>query len=146
MIARLAAHFLNRQFAGFLVVGGFAALLQWVSRFVFGQWMPYQASVVAAFMVGLTAGYILNVVFIFPHSQRSRGAQILLFSVFNLLGLPVVWGVSVVLGVMLLPHVMTRPLAEAVGNGIGILSPVAINFLLHKTFTFRVDPERPEPE
>jgi putative flippase GtrA len=137
MIARLRSAFFSPQFAKFLLVGGLAASLQWGSRFIFAIWMSYSFAVLAAYAVGLSSAYVLNAVFVFPASGRSRGSEILYFTAVNLAALPLVWGLSMLFGAILFPHVMDQGPAEAAGNAVGILSPVAINFLLHKKFTFR---------
>ncbi|MDB5437915.1 MAG: GtrA family protein, partial [Caulobacteraceae bacterium] len=132
MIARLKAAFLTPQFARFLLVGGLAAFLQWASRFIFAHWMSYSLAVLAAYAIGLSSAYILNAMFVFERSGRSRAGEIAYFTAVNLAALPVVWGVSMLFGALLLPHLMPRQMAEAIGNAIGILSPVAVYFLLHK--------------
>jgi putative flippase GtrA len=137
MIQWFRATFLSPQFGKFLLVGGLAAFLQWASRFVFDIWMDFSLAVLAAYAVGLSSAYVLNAIFVFPDSQKSRRAEIAWFAGVNLAALPVVWGISMLFGAVLLPHVMGRELAKALGNAVGILSPVAINFLLHKRFTFQ---------
>ncbi len=137
MIGKLRALFLNRQFVKFLFAGGTAAALQWIARFIFSHYVSYSVAVPLAYLVGLVTAYILNILFVFQKSGNSRRKEVLYFVGVNLLALPVVWGVSILFGAIILPHFMSRALAEAVGNGIGILSPVIMSFVLHKKITFR---------
>ncbi len=139
MIAKLSALFLNRQFVKFLAAGGTAAALQWTARFIFSHYFAYSTAVPLAYLVGLVTAYALNILFVFQKSGNSRRKEVLYFIGVNLLALPVVWGVSILFGSIVLPHVLSRPIAEGIGNGIGILSPVIMSFVLHKKITFRED-------
>ncbi len=141
MTGFLIRTFLTPQFGRFLLVGGVAAGLQWTSRFLFSLYMPYAWAIVCAFFVGLFSGYCLNALFVFRGSRGSRIRQISYFSAINVLALPFVWGVSMVLGAWALPRIMPLGLAQSVGNGVGILSPVAFNFVLHRAVTFRSEPQ-----
>jgi len=137
VIENISRFFLNRQFVLFLFAGGTAALLQWISRILFSSYVSYGVAVPLAYVVGLVTAYTLNILFVFKKSANSRRREILYFIGVNLVGLPIVWIVSVFLGAVMLPRFMARPTAEALGNAIGILSPVLLSFVLHKTVTFR---------
>lgn len=134
----LKAIFVSAEFVRFLAAGGLAAFLQWSSRFLFDVYFSYSTSVVLAYGVGLASGFLLSRSLVFIKSQNHPRRQLTYFIVINLLGLPVVWAISVFLGLKLLPNYMGAEVARAVGNAIGILSPVGANYLLHKFVTFRV--------
>lgn len=146
MIKNAIRTLFTAQFLKFLAVGGVAAGLQWASRFAFSHYMPFAAAVLAAYLIGLSSGYFLNVVFVFRNSGRNRKVEMAYYTMFNLAALPVVWGISVLLGSIVLPRVMSLSTAQALGNGLGIISPVAINFLLHKHLTFRTPTETSLPK
>jgi putative flippase GtrA len=131
------SEFISTKFLRFLMAGGVAAALQWGSRFGFSQLTTYSNSVLLAYLVGLISGFILSRVFVFQSTSGSLGKQALLFVLVNLAGLPLVWGLSIFLGTVFLPNFLAEFEAQALGNGIAILSPVAVNFILHKYFTFR---------
>ena len=136
-LARLARRFLSAQFVKFLIAGGLAALLNWSARFLFSTWFSYGWAVLLAYLIGLSSGYVLNAWLVFPKSGQTRRREIAYFVGVNLMSLPLVWGLSVGLGDFLFPTIMDRSLAQALGNGIGILSPVALSFVLHRKLTFR---------
>ena len=46
---------LTKQFLYFMVSGGFAAGLNWASRFFFSQIVSFEVAVVLAFFVGLSS-------------------------------------------------------------------------------------------
>lgn len=127
----------SHQFVLFLLVGGTAAAAQWLSRFAFAAFLPYAAAVAAAYGVGLIIAFELNRRFVFPAAQDARRRQFARFLLVNALSFLVVWTVSMLLGEVLLPRVMSADWAEALGHGIGILSPVLLSYGLHKRYTFR---------
>ena len=133
----LAGLFLSREFLKFLLAGGTAAAAQWGSRFAFSHFVEFGWAVALAYLVGLATAFVLNKLFVFGASDRSVGREMTYFALVNAISFPIVWIVSIVFGAMLLPQVMDRPVAEAVGNAIGIISPVGLSFVLHKFFTFR---------
>ena len=128
---------LSRQFAAFLLVGGTAAGAQWLSRFAFSHALPYAAAVVCAYAVGVLVAFELNRRFVFPTAPGDRRGQFMRFLAVNAVSFAVVWLVSMLFGEWLLPRFMARPWAEAVGHGVGVLSPAVLSFALHKRYTFR---------
>lgn len=134
---RLFGLFLSQEFLKFLAAGGTAAAAQWGSRFVFSAFFDYGWAVALAYLVGLTTAFVLNRLFVFGASGRSVTREMTYFALVNAVSFPIVWIVSIALGVHLLPHLMERTWAEAIGNAIGIISPAGLSFVLHKFFTFR---------
>lgn len=134
---RLADLFLSQEFLRFLLAGGTAAAAQWGSRFLFSQVVTFGWAVALAYLVGLTTAFVLNKLFVFGTSDRTVAREMTYFALVNAVSFPIVWIVSIVFGELLLPDFMSKPLAEAIGNGIGIISPVGLSFVLHKFFTFR---------
>lgn len=128
---------LSGQFAAFLVVGGTAAAAQWLSRFGFSHFLPYAGAVVFAYAVGMVVAFELNRRFVFPEARNRRRAQFMRFLAVNLVSFAVVWLLSMLLGEILLPKVMPRQWAEAIGHGIALLSPAVLSFVLHSRYTFR---------
>ena len=129
--------FLTRQFAAFLLVGGTAAAAQWLSRFAFSLVFPYSGALVAAYGVGIVVAFELNRRFVFPAASLEARKQFLRFLGVNVVSFAMVWVVSMVLGEQLLPRLMPVSWAEAIGHGVGVLSPAGVSFLLHRNFTFR---------
>jgi putative flippase GtrA len=128
---------LKSQLALFLLVGGTAAGAQWLARFPLNRVMPYPAAVVLAFGLGMAVAFELNLRFVFPPAGDARHRQFVRFFLVNILSFATVWAVSMVLGSLLLPRFMARDLAEALGHGVGVLSPALASYFLHKHFTFR---------
>jgi putative flippase GtrA len=137
MLGTLKKLFFSAQFGKFLLVGGLAATLQWLSRFAFDLYFSYSLSVVLAFGIGVTSGFLLNRAIVFQSTKGNGTNQLASYILINLAGLPLIWWISIMLGEKLLPQFMPSETAKALGNGIGILSPVFINFILHKFITFQ---------
>jgi putative flippase GtrA len=128
--------FLTRQFFNFLVVGGLAATLHWLSRILFSSWLTFSWSVVAAFAVGITTAFTLNCIFVFRNSVKPVHKQARDFFMVNLLFFPVIWGISISLNHAFLSIGMTYH-TEALAHGIAIITPTFATFLIYKFFTFK---------
>lgn len=129
---------LKSQLALFVLVGGCAAAAQWLARFPLNLIMPYAAAVVVAYGLGMAIAFELNRRYVFPAGADARHRQFVRFFLVNILSFAIVWVVSVGLGSVLLPRLMAPALAEALGHGVGVLSPALASYFLHKHFTFRV--------
>jgi putative flippase GtrA len=136
-IKRVLSLYLSRQFGGFLLAGSLAAIVNWVSRFGFNLVMSYAAAIVAAYALGMAVAFVLNKRYVFPYSRRPLASEMSFFVLFNLMAFPVVWVVAYVLGERLLPGLLPRQLALALGHGCAVAVPALINFVLHKAITFR---------
>ena len=136
------ASLLNTRFVRFLFAGGLAALLNFGSRFFYNLFVNFSAAVVLAFFTGLTAGYVLNKLFVFRSSGNSIRQEIGWFIVINLFALLQTWGLSVYLAQVLSQYGSFTgragdTLAEAIAHGAGVLLPVFTSYIGHKYITFR---------
>ncbi len=129
-------HFLSRQFAGFLLVGGVAALLHWIARILLSLLMPFTWAVALAYGVGMATAFILNSRYVFPASDKPVEKQARDFFVINTAFFPVVWVVSVQLNKLLI-GLGLRHYTEEVAHGLAISLPVLGTFLLYKFIAFR---------
>ena len=89
--------YFTRQFLLFLFAGGFAALVNFSSRFLFEFYFDYIASVLLAYLIGMLTAFLLNQRFVFPNSSNSNQSEISWFVFFNLLALPVTICTSLIL-------------------------------------------------
>lgn len=136
-LRRVISLYASRQFGWFLLAGGFAALANWLSRFLFNLFMSYAAAVAVAYALGMAVAFALNKRYVFPYSRRPLAAEMSFFVLFNVAAFPVVWGIAYFLGERLLPGVLPRQFALAVGHGCAVALPALVNFVLHKSITFR---------
>lgn len=131
---RPAAH--RFQFILFLFAGGFAALVNIVSRILFNFVMPYEVAIVVAYICGMTAAYIANKLFVFPPSGRSTQDEYMRFTLVNLLAVLQVWIVSVGLARYFFPWLGFSWHPETVAHVIGVLFPAVTSYFAHKHFSF----------
>ena len=136
-VQRVIALYASPQFGRFVLAGGVAAVLHWLSRFVFNLFMSYALAIVAAYAVGMAVAFVLNKQYVFPYSRRPLVAEMSFFVLFNLAAFPFVWTAAYVLGELVFPHFLPRQLALALGHGCGVALPVLVTFVLHKSITFR---------
>jgi putative flippase GtrA len=136
-LQRVLSLYFSRQFGRFLLAGGVAALANWLSRFIFNLFMTYAEAIVAAYALGMAVAFVLNKHYVFPYSRRPVAAEMSFFVLFNLAAFPIVWVIAYLLGEQLLPGLLPRQLALALGHGCAVTVPALINFVLHKLITFR---------
>ena len=124
------------EFSRFLVVGGFAALVNIASRPLFDLFMSYELAIVAAYLVAMTVAYSLNRLFVFAPSGRSARDEYIRFAVVNAFAVVQVWLVSVALARWLFPSVGFFWHADTVAHVIGVGAPVVTSYYGHKHFSF----------
>lgn len=126
----------------FLLAGGFAALVNFGSRFFYSLFVDFSTAVVLAFMTGLTTGFLLNKRYVFTASRNTVAQEMSWFVLINLLALAQTWGLSVYLAHLLPGVIPVRgqlglQLSDAIAHGAGVLLPVFTSYLGHKYLTFR---------
>jgi putative flippase GtrA len=136
-LRRLTSFYMTAQFAHFLVVGGIALVINWLSRFAFNYFVAYGWAIVLAYGAGMLVAFILNRVYVFPFSSRSLKFEMTLFFLVNIAVFPLVWGVAYVLGEWFLARYLSTQFALALAHGFAITLPAFVNFALHKLITFR---------
>lgn len=129
---------MSPQFARFVAVGVVAAAANVGSRLVFSLFAPYGWAIVLAYLVGMTTAYILNRMFVFQTSGRSKRDEYLRFSLVNLVALAQVWAVSEGLARYVFPTIGFHWHAETVAHAVGVATPIFSSYLGHKHFSFAV--------
>jgi putative flippase GtrA len=136
--------FFTRQFAQFVFVGVLAALLNWLSRLLFSQWIPFAWAVVIAYVVGMAAAFTLNSFLVFPLSDRPKYAQARDFVLINCAFFPLVWIVAYQLNIWLLAAGMTEH-SQELAHAIALATPMLATFLLYKFMAFKERPLMNKP-
>ncbi len=125
------------QFLSFVLAGGIAAAANWGSRFLFSMWVPFEAAVVLAYIVGMVTAFMLMRAFVFAAGGRRVFGQVGRFIVVNIAALAQTLVVSVVLARWVLPAIGVRDDAEAIGHLVGVAVPVVTSYFGHRLYTFR---------
>lgn len=131
--------FVSGQFAAFLLTGGIAALVNFLSRILYSQWMGFSLAVVLAYLTGMVTAYVLARAFVFT-GAHPLSRSVVYFSLINLVAILQTWGVSVLLLRYALPAFDVNRFAPELAHAIGIMVPVFTSFLGHKHLTFRSPP------
>jgi putative flippase GtrA len=124
------------QFFKFLLSGGLAAFLNWSSRFLFSQWLPFEYAVVAAFFVGLSSGFLIMRCFVFQGRKKPAKQQAFNYFIINMLALLQTLAISVALVRWAFPAWGIIEQQEALAHLAGVLAPVITSYFGHKYFTF----------
>jgi putative flippase GtrA len=125
------------RFATFLLTGGIAAAANIAARWLLEFIVSFEAAVAYAFLVGLATGFLLARRLVFKATGGDAYGQFVRYSVVNLVALVQVWLISVGLARFVFPAIGVDWLGETAAHVIGVLSPVATSYVLHKRFSFR---------
>jgi putative flippase GtrA len=139
-MAKVSSIYFSSQFLLFLLCGGTALVINFLSRIALSFFIPYVAAILVAYGIGMLTAFLLSKRFVFPRSGNSMRREVMLFVVVNLAWLPIIWLASIWLGEHVFAHILRPAYAEALGHGVAITLPTLINFAFHKFLTFR---ERP---
>nr|WP_245307294.1 GtrA family protein [Rhizobium altiplani] len=127
---------LSRPFVRFALSGGVAAAINILSRMALSQVTTYSVAIVCAYVVGMTTAFVLMKLYVFEKSARHAGSEYLRFAGVNVIALVQVWAVSLILARNVFPLINFHFHAETIAHVIGVLSPIATSYFLHKYFTF----------
>jgi putative flippase GtrA len=126
------------QLVAFVAVGGFAAAVNWGSRFAFSNGgMPLAGAIVCAYVMGMATAYVLSRRFVFDPSGNTVSNEVARFTLVNMVALAQVWGVTMLLTTWIFPAIRFDWRPEAVAHGIGVASPILTSYFGHRHFTFR---------
>lgn len=128
---------IDRKIILFGLVGGLAAAVNLLARFVINYFTSFELAVVLAFPFGLLTAYFLSRAYVFGPSGRSRASELTRFLQVNLVALIFVWGISVGLANIIFPAVHFTWHAEDVAHAIGVLAPALTSYIGHRYYSFR---------
>ncbi len=126
----------KKEFVQFMLVGGFAAGVNFLSRIVFSQWMGFSTAVIVAYGVGMVTAYLLSKFLVFKPSGKKAHEEFFHFSLINIAAVIQVWLISVGLAEYLFPWLGFTFYSQEVAHFIGLCVPVISSYLGHKHFTF----------
>jgi len=129
--------FKSRQFLVFLVTGGFAAIVNLVSRFIYNHWLSFSTSVILAYISGMITAFILAKLFVFNKSQQSLHRSVAFFILVNLVAILQTWLISMGLAYYLLPLVGVTKMIPEISHIAGVVVPVFTSYIGHKRWSFQ---------
>ncbi|HAI46878.1 MAG TPA: hypothetical protein DCM50_09300 [Stenotrophomonas sp.] len=127
----------SRQFLLFLLVGGLAALVNFLSRIGYSQWLAFTPAIVLAYLTGMLTAFVLSRLFVFKDSSRPLHHSAFYFVLVNAFAVLQTWIVSTVLAFHLLPWLGVATLRLEIAHAIGVAVPVFSSYFGHKYLSFR---------
>jgi putative flippase GtrA len=128
--------FLSRDFLKFLVVGGFAAGVNFFSRILLSHFLTFVVAVVIAYLIGMMVAFVLSKVLVFQPETGRTAKQFYYFTLVNIVAVVQTVIVSVFLVDYLFPLLDYSYYPEEIAHFIGISVPIFSSFLGHKYITF----------
>lgn len=137
MVAQIKA-LADNQIVRFLALGGFAAAVNWLVRFPLSAVLPMGLAIIFAYVIGMTVGFTLYRRYVFPGSSRPIVEQSLIFLAVNLVGAGVVLALTYALIEAQAGFYYPPFIKEGIAHGLAIGIGSVVNFVGHKTLTFRL--------
>ncbi|ARU56024.1 GtrA family protein [Oleiphilus messinensis] len=128
---------LSSEFARFIVVGGFAAGVNFVSRVIYNQFVGFSLAIILAYLSGMVTAYLLSRWFVFSPSGNATVRELFFFTLVNMLAVLQTWLVSMLLYFFVLDWLNVNAFKKEISHAIGIMVPVFSSYLGHKYFTFK---------
>ena len=120
-----------------MLTGGLAALVNFLSRIFYNQWVSFQWAVILAYVTGMIAAFVLAKAFVFKASAQPLRRSVGFFVLVNLVAVIQTWLVSVGLASYLFPALNFHHHTYELAHAVGVVIPVFTSYLGHKTLSFR---------
>ena len=85
----------HSEFFQFLMVGGFSAGVNFVSRIGFSELVSYRYAIILAYLVGMLTAFLLSKHYVFETSGRSFKDELRDFTIVNIFAVIQVWFISI---------------------------------------------------
>lgn len=127
----------HSEFFQFLMVGGVAAGINFISRIGFSEFFSYRVAIVLAYIIGMLTAFLLSKYYVFEQSGRALKDELRDFTIVNIFAVIQVWLISVGLAEYLFPYISFTFYPEEVAHLIGLGIPAVTSYFGHKYFSFR---------
>lgn len=131
-----------RRFMLFLATGGFATLVNLVSRYLLTPITGFKASIIIAYVVGMAVAFVLFRALVFDGTASRIAHESYRFVLVNLGALTLVWMISVTLAAAIFPAIGLTWRSEDIAHLIGTCVPAVSSYFGHLLYTFR-RPQQP---
>jgi putative flippase GtrA len=126
----------KKEFILFVAAGGFAALVNFVSRIIFNFWFSFEVSVVLAYLIGMITAYILTKIFVFKAKSVGLVSSSIKFTIVNILAVLQTYFISVYLYYWLNNNI-NFDYNKEIAHFVGIAFPVITSYIGHKYYSFK---------
>jgi len=121
----------------FLLAGGIAASVNFLSRIALSWWMSYAAAIVVAYVLGMVTAFVINRAFVFRQATNELHHQIFWFVMVNLAAVLQTLAISLLLADVIFPQTGFRWHSETVAHAFGVAVPVITSYVGHKRLSFK---------
>lgn len=133
----MISQFFSKQFIIFLVTGGIAATVNFLTRIFYNQYCSFSASVIFAYLTGMFIAFILAKMFVFKSSTQTIKNSVIIFALVNVLAAAQTWVISMVLNFYILPALGFEKYVAEIASAVGIAFPVFTSYFGHKRWSFK---------
>lgn len=134
----MLSDFKSKQFIAFLFAGGFAAVVNFGSRFLYNEYMSFGNAVIIAYITGMITAFVLSKLFVFDNSVHSTKKEFFYFTLVNVVAIIQTYVISIGLAEYLFPSIDFTFFPHAIAHAAGVVFPVFTSFVGHKYFSFKV--------
>lgn len=128
---------LNNQFFRFLLVGGFAACVNFLSRIILNEYMSFSQAIVLAYLLGMITAFVLSKLLVFTNDTHSTTTSAFYFVLVNLFAVLQTWAISIGLADYVFPQIQVHQYRQEIAHFIGVIAPVFTSFIGHKYLSFK---------
>lgn len=125
------------QFLTFLITGGVAAVINFVSRIIYNRYVDFSTSVIIAYITGMITAFVLAKLFVFKESKQSLHRSALFFVLVNMVAVLQTWLISMMLANYVLPYLSVKTFMHEIAHAVGVVVPVFTSYLGHKHWSFK---------
>ncbi len=133
----MIAEFKSKQFISFLFAGGFAAVVNFGSRFFYNEYVSFGNAVILAYITGMITAFVLSKLFVFENSVHSTKKEFFYFTLVNIVAVIQTYIISIGFAEYIFQNMEFTFYSEAVAHAIGVIFPVFTSFFGHKYFSFK---------
>ncbi len=126
----------NKQFLLFIFAGGFAAIVNILSRSLLSLFMNFSSSVLIAYFIGMVVAFLLTKRFVFLSKNLDNKKSFLSFTLVNLFAVIQTYFISIYFRTLIINSFSNPSLANLISHTIGVLFPVITSFFGHKYLSF----------
>ena len=127
----------KKQFFLFLLTGGFAALVNIISRIILSFFFDFQIAVFFAYLIGMITAYFLAKKYVFLTFISSNTKSFLAFIFVNIFAILQTSLVSNFLRQVLSNFILNNNINDFISHCIGVGIPIISSFYGHKYISFR---------
>jgi len=130
-------YFDSKEFLRFLLTGGIAAIVNFLSRIFFNLWFDFSTSVYLAFVAGMVTAFFLKKQFVYTEGRQPITYSIGFFIVVNIIGFLQTLVVTMVCFYYVLPYLGIVKMAHEISHALGLIAPIITSYIGHKKLSFR---------